>query len=109
MGYPLLLVLLIALQTLPPQGRHPECFAFLFLSGTDEQKETEREEVKAGKLFVGVRGFIRYRDVFDRERETSFRYVWKYSSMYNLGGDYGNWVTCGAKRGKPRDIAEKEN
>jgi hypothetical protein len=77
----------------PPQ----EYFAFLFLGGTDEQKEIERKEIKAGKLFVGVRGFIKYRDVFDRERETSFRYAWKYSSMYNLGGDYGSWLECGTK------------
>jgi hypothetical protein len=75
----------------PPQDR----FAFLHL---DEQNGSMLiAEIKAGRLFVGVRGFIKYRDVFDRNRETSFRYVWKYSSIYGLGGDYGNWEKCGTK------------
>jgi hypothetical protein len=52
-------------------------------------------EIKASRMFVGVRGFIKYRDVFDTDRETSFRYVWKYPSADEIGD--GSWEKCGAK------------
>ena len=54
-------------------------------------------EVEADRLFIVVRGFIKYRDVFDRERETRFRYVWKYSllSAKDNPGRYGTWEKCG--------------
>jgi hypothetical protein len=50
------------------------------------------QEVKARRMFVCVRGFIKYKDVFDRERETAFRYVWRYSEAV---ADYGQWEKCG--------------
>ncbi len=43
-------------------------------------------EIRLNRLAVGVRGCIKYKDVFDRSRETSFRYVWK---PFLYGG--GNW------------------
>lgn len=55
-------------------------------------------EIKLDRLFVYIRGFIKYKDVFDKERETSFRYVWKYSK-YSPVGDlsrFGEWEKCGA-------------
>jgi hypothetical protein len=57
------------------------------------------EEAKARRMFVGVRGFIKYKDVFDRERETAFRYVWRYSEGF---GDYGQWE----KSGDPQENRE---
>jgi hypothetical protein len=66
-----------------------ECFSFVLLGA--EEKSVLIDEVKAGRMFVGIRGFIKYRDVFDRDRKTSFRYAWKYSSMYGLGTEYGDW------------------
>lgn len=57
------------------------------------------QEVKASRMFVIVRGFIKYKDVFDRERETTFRYVWRYSETVE---DYGQWEKCG----KPEENRE---
>ncbi len=51
------------------------------------------EQAKAGNMFVGIRGFIKYKDVFDRERETAFRYVWRYSEVVD---DYGQWEKSGS-------------
>jgi hypothetical protein len=33
-------------------------------------------EIENGRLVIGIRGFIKYRDVFDKSRETRFRYSW---------------------------------
>jgi len=62
-------------------------------------------DIKSDKLFVEIRGFIKYKDVFDRDRETRFRYVWKFSSFFptTMGERYGSWEICGS----PED--NKEN
>ncbi len=57
------------------------------------------EEAKAKRMFVGMRGFIKYKDVFDRERETAFRYVWRYSEVV---ADWGQWE----KSGNPEENRE---
>jgi len=84
------------LSTLPsvisPNSPPIQQYAFLFI--TDEWLIPE---IKKGTFFVGMRGFIKYRDVFDRDRETRFRYVWKYLTMYGLGEEYGNWEKCGTE------------
>jgi hypothetical protein len=67
-----------------------EQYAFLHVDGTEDLSE-----IKESRQFVGVRGFIKYKDVFDRERETRFRYVWKYS-LYG-GGVSGNWEKSGSE------------
>jgi hypothetical protein len=55
------------------------------------------EEIEVDRLFVGIRGFIIYKDVFDRVRETRFRYVWKYQEKGNIPGlkRWGDWQKCG--------------
>jgi hypothetical protein len=55
------------------------------------------EDIEADRLFVGIRGFMIYKDVFDRERETRFRYVWKYRDKGNIPGlkRWGIWQKCG--------------
>jgi hypothetical protein len=69
----------------------------IFHFATDGHTEDMFAGIKADELFVGVRGFIKYRDVFDRERDTRFRYVWKYSTIPPPPGDerWGSWVKCG--------------
>jgi hypothetical protein len=61
-------------------------------------------EIKNDRLFVTVRGVIKYKDVFDRARITSFRYVWKYHPFSPIGKDnrVGSWEKCGA----PEDNCE---
>jgi len=73
-----------------------DCYAFLTLNSREEQFFIS--EVKARRFFAGIRGFIKYKDVFDREHETHFRYVWKYSEHVE---DYGEWV----KNGSPEETA----
>lgn len=70
----------------------------IFLFGT-KVTEDILSEIKKDRLFIGIRGFIRYNDVFDRERVTKFRYVWKYSSWTPAaeGDRWGNWEKCGAE------------
>lgn len=79
-------------SVIAPNSPPLEQFAFLFL----DHEASLLPEIRENSFFVGVRGFIKYRDVFDQDRETRFRYVWKYDSMYGLGGDFGHWEKCGA-------------
>jgi hypothetical protein len=83
----------VVVANAPPK----ECSALL---GDNEGSDNLLiEEVKAKRMFVCVRGFIKYKDVFDRERETVFRYVWRYSDVVE---DYGQWERCG----KPEENRE---
>jgi hypothetical protein len=68
-----------------------DCYAFFGLTNPDE--ELYILEIGASRLFVVIRGFIKYKDVFDREHATYFRYVWKSSKFVK---DYGDWVKCGS-------------
>jgi hypothetical protein len=43
---------------------------------TISMSEEDVEAIRGGTKFFHFRGFIKYRDVFDRERETSFCYCW---------------------------------
>jgi len=63
-----------------------------------QNTEAVISEIKNDKLFVEIRGFIKYKDVFDRDRETRFRYVWKFSSFVpiTMGERYGSWEICGS-------------
>jgi hypothetical protein len=88
---------------IPANSPPLDCYAFLSLNSSAEQLLIP--EVKARRLFVGIRGFIKYKDVFGTEQVTAFRYVWKYAEgMYGLGEeqDYGDWV----KGGKPEENQE---
>ncbi len=48
-------------------------------------------------MFIVIRGFIKYRDVFDHGREANFRYVWRYSLFSPKDGSerFGSWEKCG--------------
>ena len=97
--------IMFAIHPLPsviPANSPPlDCYAFLSLNSSDK---VLIDEAKAGRSFIGIRGFIKYKDVFDRERITAFRYIWKYAeAMHGLGEEEdGDWV----QRGKPEENQE---
>jgi hypothetical protein len=78
-------------STIPINSQPIEEFAILFLAN-EENSTAIIAEVEARRLFVGIRGVIVYKDVFDRERKTPFRYVWRPSLISGIGGE---WMKCG--------------
>jgi hypothetical protein len=84
-------------KVISPNSPPLEQFA-LFIMG-DRNAENMISEIKNDRLFVGVRGFIKYKDVFDRNRDSQFRYVWKFSNLPVLPGTdrYGSWEKCGSE------------
>lgn len=56
-------------------------------------------EIKLDRAFVTVWGFIKYKDVFDRDRETRFRRAWKFSGPIPIGVSHrpGKWEKCGSE------------
>ena len=58
-------------------------------SGADLSSGTV-PEIRDGRLFVEMKGFISYRDAFGNDRVTRFRYVWK-RSLFGPAG----WEKCG--------------
>lgn len=72
----------------------------IFYSPRDGNSEAIMAEIMADRLFVGIRGFIIYRDVFEGEHETRFRYMWKYSEFQPIPGikSWGNWQKCGKEQ-----------
>jgi hypothetical protein len=59
----------------------------------------ELDAIKKGKLAVRFRGFVRYRDAFEIERETKFDYLWKESGLFGFGTEW-------TKYGTPADNVE---
>jgi hypothetical protein len=56
------------------------------------------EKIRDHKLFIHVCGYIRYKDAFDRERETTFCLRWEpKTGLVIMGDPDGYWV----KRGPP--------
>jgi hypothetical protein len=60
-------------------------------------KVDQTSEIKESKQFVEIQGFIAYKDVFDRDRVTTFRYYWKYIRWLEGRSNYGVglWNKCG--------------
>jgi hypothetical protein len=60
-------------------------------------KTNPTSEIKEGSQFVEIQGFITYKDVFDRDRVTNFRYVWRYVRWLEGRANYGVgvWNKCG--------------
>jgi hypothetical protein len=58
--------------------------------------KSDVDDIRNGTLFVHCRGSIEYRDVFDRERKTCFKYTWKswYSPILASWG--GFWLKVGS-------------
>jgi hypothetical protein len=80
--------------TVPPTTRVINCSALVDIKPEDVDKITQ------GLRFVRLYGFIRYRDVFEIERITTFRYLWKFPRLYGIA--LGNW----GRNGPPGDNAE---
>jgi hypothetical protein len=83
-------------QVLTPENRLFTAPTFIFpnlkLTRADVDSLNER------KSFLYFRGFIRYKDVFDRERETKFQYLWTVSDIPGLDGKpYSYWNTVGGE------------
>jgi hypothetical protein len=56
------------------------------------------DSIRKRKTFVHFRGFIKYKDIFDKERETRFQYLWNVTEWAILGkpGEfYSYWSKCG--------------
>ena len=49
-------------------------------------KQTTIDAIKRGESFVHFFGFIKYRDVFDRERETTFNLLWEVEPPFLIQG-----------------------
>jgi hypothetical protein len=80
-----------------------ECYAFLNIAVTGSANDNVLiAEIKARNFAVGIRGWIKYRDVFGRDRETTFRHVWQYTDVKYGLGEFGDWI----KRGKPEENRE---
>lgn len=77
---------------IPPNSAPLEPYAFLFL-----REDPILSEIKSGRLFVGVRGFIKYQDVFDQNHMIRFRYVWKWASGFGKLANLGDWQKCGTE------------
>lgn len=80
-----------------PTGSEPIQEFAIFHFASDGNSDAIMAEIEADRLFVEIRGFIIYKDVFDRERETRFRYVWKYRDKGLIPGlkRWGSWEKCG--------------
>jgi hypothetical protein len=86
---------------IPANSPPVDCYAFLSIGNAPYNVIVA--EIKAKKLFVGIRGFIKYKDVFGKDRETAFRYLWQYTDLiYGLGEEFGDWT----KRGNPEENRE---
>lgn len=62
-------------------------FAILFT----KLEQEDVDAVNEGTLFVHFNGSIKYRDVFDRNRETRFKYVWKSTGYSAFFASYGGY------------------
>ncbi len=83
-------------QALTPQS--PVVGKFTFLSPAMKLEKGDVDKINERKSFVHFRGFIKYKDVFERERETRFQYLWSVTDLPQLGseGRYSFWIKCGA-------------
>jgi hypothetical protein len=68
-------------------------------------EDTEIDSIHARKAFVHFRGFIKYRDIFDRERETKFQYLWTVTDLATPGKPERP-LSYWAKSGTATDNAE---
>jgi len=83
-------------QVLTPQSPVVDKVAFLTPPMKLEKPDVDRINEK--KSFVHFRGFIKYKDVFERERETRFQYLWNVTDFQNFAtkGPFSFWMKCGA-------------
>lgn len=85
-------------STIPPGSPPINTYSFLFI---DDHHDLIISEIECGRMVIGIRGFIKYWDVFDKPRETRFRYSWSLEvgplgamGIINKLSD-GQWVQSG--------------
>ena len=66
-------------QVFTPQS--PVVDKFAFLSPAMKLEKGDVDKINERKSFVHFRGFIKYKDVFERERETRFQYLWSVTDL----------------------------
>jgi hypothetical protein len=86
--------------TIPANNQPLDCY--VFLSHNTDSENFFIGEAREKRMFAGIRGVIKYMDVFGRKRETAFRYTWNYLGMYGLSPELGEWV----KSGSPEENSE---
>src|SRR6266436_4448937 len=70
----------------------PAQFAFVIPHGVLSQEDIDA--LQQGKKFIHFQGYIKYRDVFDRYRETRFCYSWRKTiGDWAQSGVLANWET----------------
>lgn len=86
-------------STIPPGNSPINTYSFLLIDEDDYADIIS--EIEKGRMVIGIRGFIKYRDVFDKPRETAFRYAWSLEGgplgaigvINELSG--GEWIVSG--------------
>ena len=89
---------MIPIHSLPGEISANESFEALTFLFFENEVDLMLEEIKKGKLFVGIRGYIKYKDVFERDRETNFQYTWVLLGVADLIGVdpfMGEWKRTG--------------
>jgi len=86
---------------LPPEiaPQTKPLFEFAIFHHKAESADEFITEIKNDRLFVELRGFVKYRDVFEKVRETRFRYAWKFSYFFptDKPDRPGDWERCGTE------------
>jgi len=59
--------------------------------------QSDVDAIHRGTSFLHFRGAIRYKDVFGKERSTTFKYMWRISEIFSDGTPWGYWLKCGKK------------
>jgi hypothetical protein len=90
---------------LPAVLKDPKTDDWVFISNRSEFSREDFALLDAGKIFVHFYGIVKYKDVFDHERETAFCHVYKATSYRDPkdgsvvrmwlpnGGTKANWET----------------
>jgi hypothetical protein len=93
-------------STISPGSPPINTYSFLFIDKDDYALIIS--EIESGRMVIGMRGFIKYWDVFDKPQETAFRYAWSLEGgplgalgVINKLSD-GEWV----RSGPPEDNRE---
>jgi hypothetical protein len=69
-------------EVLSPSNPVIEKFSFFMPIVKLQQDDVDR--INANKSFVHFRGYIKYKDTFDIQRETKFQYLWAVTEIANL-------------------------
>lgn len=82
-------------EVIPSNGDPIEESAIFHFTADDA--DATMQEIKLDRLFVEIRCTVKYKDVFNRERETRVRKVWRFNRLIPPGHPLrpGQWEECG--------------